>query len=461
MRERWYSMHPMRGRSVMLVVLLSCRASTTHTPSTGSRVLVRERSVAAAVRDAATADATARVVAPVAVMDVARLVPWATRCRAPTVAPAVRTTAWRPARETGFSRAHQWLAARALIANDGLPYFEATVRSFVHGSQRVRGWRVDVPYFTGRAGLLTWAGVVLPIEREHGPADLRVDALAPLAGQEHPGFNAERALAPRAQSPTTEGLLLRAGLRREYESPLRAMFERAAATARRERVERPGRTTPTHDPDRWQLVWDGNYLANSLRTVAVYAHAQGDHEAAAQYLRSLAAICAELVPLEIGGGYGPNPAATCVSVPELLADNEERLGCPARDASGDDAATATLAALDRAQWAQARDIAGRDLARSAEAQALDRSVRVDQLLFAYEFDPRLSRTVFNELGTHHPAPLDILPVQRLAYAALVNHFGEDCELTRPPPEGSTRGDARHRAMCAGWFRTTELLRMGW
>jgi hypothetical protein len=447
----------MRGRSSLLVALLSCRATTPHTPSTPARTAERESHLRAAVRDASTADAYAAVSAPAAVVNVTRLAPWATRCRAPMVALTTRTTAWRPARDTGFSRTHQWLAARALIANDGLAYIEATVRSFVRGSQRVRGWRVDVPYFSARAGLLTWAGVVLPIEREHGPADVRSDARAPLAGREHPGFDGERDLAPRPDAPITEGLLLRAGLRREHESSLRPMFERAARAAQRERLG----AVATHDADAWQRVWEGNYLASTLRTVAVYAHAHGDHEAAAQYLRSLAAICAELVVLEIGSGYGPNPAATCASVPALLADNEERIACRARDASGDDAAIATLSALDGARWPQAQDVEGRDLARSAEAEALVRSVRVDQLLFAYQFDSRLSRTVFSELGRHHPAPVDILPVRRLAYAALVRHFGEDCELALAPPDGSIRGDARHRALCGGRWHTNELLRMGW
>lgn len=394
--------------------------------------------------------------APLAALPVARppaarpaLTPWwQRRCATQAVAPTTRVGAWRPADHTLFAQTLAWISERALVANEGLPYVEATVQTFAHGPERVRGWLLNEPYFSTRSALLTWAGVVLPVIEEHGAADVSLDARPVLAGQEHPGFQGDSWFAPRLHSPTTEGLLLRAGLRARWETPLLRMHRDRARLARSMRGAPPAARSELS----WSRLFDAHYLAATLRATAVYAHGAGDHEAATRYLRSLDALCSELVPMGLDAPYGPAPIATCDEMHALLVDNEERSQCANTPRSN--GAPRALIELDLAQWSGDNSVNA--LRTRAQIDELVREVGVEWLIVAYENDERFSRSIVDPIGYSHPPPRSVLRVHRLAYRALVHELRMDCESDTPRPPGVDYGTTAHRHFCAGEFRRRNL-----
>lgn len=373
---------------------------------------------------------------------------WNSRCTPTITAPTTRSGPWRPAHPTLFARTLQWISARAFVANEGLAYVDATVQTFAHGEERVRGWLLDGAYFHSRRALLTWAGVVLPVIDVHGAADVGADARPVLAGREHPGFSGDSWFAPRPYAPTTQGLLLRAGLRARWETPLLRAHEAHVRFSSRTN-EGP---VAARSLDAWARLYDGIFLANTLRTTAVYAHSAGDHEAAALYLRSLVALCGELVASGLAVPYGPVPESTCADVEPWLIDNEQRLQCPrAAPSSSEESAVAPLVELDSARW-----IAGPTSALSFYTQphieALVQSVELDWLLAAYENDERFSRSVLDVIGYSHPPPPEVLRVHRLAYFALVRELHSDCEEEIPLLPGVDARSRARRQQCAEHYR---------
>lgn len=355
-------------------------------------------------------------------------------------APVARSTAWRARRESDFSRTHAWIATRTVLANDGLAYVDATAQSFVSGRVRAHGWRVDIPVFAGRDALLTWAGVVLPIERVHGPASLAADARWPLARRDHPGFEGSTDFAPRPRAPTTWALLQRAGL--HAGAPLgdeRAILQRAALAQRLGSGSSAMRSAAA-----WERAWHTDYLAASLWVTAVHAHRAGDHEVAAVLLRSLAALCREIVPLGLDVPYGPSPSATCFDAHALWIDNERRLSCPTREVPSDDEAARVLRALDREP--ALIDDEPRPALDRARLANLARDHRA-LVLRAYVEDERFSRVVSTHLGWSHPGPPRVLRVHELLGRALASATGIDCEHMRGPASIPWPSRA-HRAWCA-------------
>ncbi|MFO0563020.1 MAG: hypothetical protein U0269_33675 [Polyangiales bacterium] len=373
---------------------------------------------------------------------------WLPRCATQPVSAMTRSGSWRPADRTLFAQTLAWISERAMVANEGLPYVEATVETFAHGPERVRGWLLNERYFSSRSALLTWAGVVLPVIEEHGAADVALDAQPVLAGQEHPGFQGDRWFAPRVHSPTTEGLLLRAGLRARWETPLLRMHRDRARLARSMR----GAPAAARSALSWSRLFDANYLAATLRATAVYAHGAGDHEAAARYLRSLDALCSELVPMGLDAPYGPAPSATCHEMRALLEDNEERLQCASAPRSH--GAPRALIELDRAQWSGDNSVNA--LRTREQVDELVREVGVESLIVAYENDQRFSRSIVDPVGYSHPPPPSVLRVHRLAYRALVHELRFDCESDTPRPPGVDYGTTAHRRFCAAEFRRRNL-----
>lgn len=390
-------------------------------------------------------------VAPSAVAPAAPSEPadwWRPECALVPRAPIARSTAWRSRRERDFSRTHAWIATRTVLANDGLAYIDATVQSFVRGSVRVHGWRVDVPVFAGRSALLTWAGVLLPIEREHGPTSLAEDARWPLARREHPGFDGSTDFAPQPRAPTTWALLERAGLHRGAPLGDEPEFARRAQLARRMGIASPAMRSAAA----WERAWHTHYLAASLQVTAAHAHRAGDHEVASVLLRSLDALCREIVPLGLDVPYGPAPSATCHDASALRLDAERRLACPTRAIQGDSDALRVLRALDREP--AMLDGEPRATLERARLVALARDHRA-LVLRAYLEDERFTRVVATHLGWSHPGPPTVLRVHELLGDALASATGIDCEHTRGP-DAIPWPSRAHRAWCAAQYEAAQL-----